>query len=460
VRRHLEAAGVVADPQRGRHLPVPEALAVLVPDPRRRRGIRHALRAVLAVLVAGVACGLEGPAAIAQAAAGWDQDVLAAHGCRISPATGLRVPPSERTLGRFAQNTDADAVEAALSQVLAGAVLDPQVLRAAAAARRERQARKQDSAARRRRRPPAAHALRVTRGDGWVQAAPGHPFLDPAVTCDSGHVPARQAVAVDGKERKNAKAAGKPKVHMVAAVTHVTGAVLAQDKVAKRGKANETSHFKPLLDPLPLDGVAVTADAIQTTRENARWLHDDKHAFYLLPVLGNQPGLYGQLDALDWENTPVAAATADTGKGRIETRTIRVLPCPAGTGFAGAAQAVLIERYVTVKNKGQWVMRNCEAVLYITSFTADDASPADLLAHVRGHWQVEHLHWLRDLIWHEDKSLIRTGNGPQIMSALTNLVISLFRLHGVTEFAAETRANHQNPRRTLTLLDITELSPG
>jgi hypothetical protein len=46
------------------------------------------------------------------------------------------------------------------------------------------------------------------------------------------------------------------------------------------------------------------------------------------------------------------------------------------------------------------------------------------------------------------------------MSAITNLVISLFRLHGVTEFAAETRRNHQNPRRALNLLNFTALSPG
>ncbi len=37
----------------------------------------------------------------------------------------------------------------------------------------------------------------------------------------------------------------------------------------------ETSHFRPLLGPLPLDGV-VTADAMQATRENARWTVADR----------------------------------------------------------------------------------------------------------------------------------------------------------------------------------------
>jgi hypothetical protein len=43
----------------------------------------------VSVLVAGVAAALSGPLAVAQAAAGWDPEVLAAHGCRVSPRTGL-----------------------------------------------------------------------------------------------------------------------------------------------------------------------------------------------------------------------------------------------------------------------------------------------------------------------------------------------------------------------------------
>ena len=47
--------------------------------------------------------------------------------------------------------------------------------------------------------------------------------------------------------------------YLLGAVTHVTGLVIGQDKVAK---ANEITHFRPLLEPLPLDGAVVTADAM------------------------------------------------------------------------------------------------------------------------------------------------------------------------------------------------------
>lgn len=450
VRRYLDG-GEAPEPGMLRR-----ALAGRLADPRKRRGIRHQLAAVISVLVAGAAGGHQGPLAIAEAAAGWDQELLAAHGCRISPATGLRVPPSARTLYRVPQGLDADGFEAALTGALADAALDPQVTAVAAARRQEELGAR---AKKRKRKPPAAESFRQEREDGWFRPHPLHPWLDPAVTGDPGHVPARHGVAVDGKERKGAKSGGKKKVHLLAAVTHTPGIVIGQDKVAKSGKANEISHFKPLLAPLPLDGAVVTSDAMQANRDNALFVRKVKKAHYLWPVLGNQPNLNAQLNALPWETAPVAAATSEISRGRIETRTVRVLPAPEGTGFEGARQALLIERYTTYKKKGQWHTR-AEAVLYLTSLGPDETTPEDLLAHVRGHWRVEHAHWLRDVIWKEDKSLIRTGNGPQVMSAIVNLVISLFRIHGVTSYTAETRRCAQDPRRALQYLDLTAPSPG
>jgi hypothetical protein len=58
--------------------------------------------------------------------------------------------------------------------------------------------------------------------------------------------------------------------------------VISQDKVANAGKANEITHFRPLLDPLPLGGVVIT-DVMQTQREHARWLTEDNDAFHPLP---------------------------------------------------------------------------------------------------------------------------------------------------------------------------------
>jgi hypothetical protein len=108
--------------------------------------------------------------------------------------------------------------------------------------------------------------------------------------------------------------------------------------------------------------------------------------------------LYHRIDALPWTDAPITAATIDVPRGRIETRTIRLLPAPPDLDFARARQVVLIERYVTIKKHRQWVNRTCEAVLYLSNLTRDQTSPTDLLIHIRRNWGIEHLHWLRDVI--------------------------------------------------------------
>jgi len=373
-----------------------EVLEGLLADPRKARGKRHLLSSLVSVLVAGVAAAYSGPLAVAQAAAGWDQEVLAAHGCWVSPRTGKRAAPSASMLDRLPKLLDPDEFEAALTAAVAVVALDPAIPAAYAAYRGQQRHEQEGKPKKRRPKPPAAGSFREERQDGWFRPHPAHPWLDPAACGDPGHVPARQGVAVDGKERKGAKAGQNKKVHLLAAVTHVPGIVIAQDRVAKAGKANEISHFKPLLAPLPLAGTVVTSDAMQANRDNALFLRAVKDAHWLWPVLGNQPNLNAQLNALDWENTPVTAATSEISRGRVETRTIRALPAPQGTRFEDARQALLIERYVTYKKKGQWHTR-AEAVLYLTSLSADQTTPQDLLAHVRGHWRVEHAHWLRSL---------------------------------------------------------------
>jgi hypothetical protein len=204
-----------------------EALARRLADLRGLNGIRHQLG------VAGLGGGGRDGGRARRAAGdragrgGWDQDVLAVHGCRVSPRTGLRVAPSASTLGRLPQMIDPDGFEAALTACVAEAALDPAVPAAYAAHRAEEQRTRDENRKQRKRKPPAAESFREERGNGWFRAHPLHPWLDPAVLSDPGHVPARRAAAVDGKERKLAKAGQNKKVHLLAVVTHVPGLVIA-----------------------------------------------------------------------------------------------------------------------------------------------------------------------------------------------------------------------------------------
>lgn len=199
-----------------------EVLETRITDPRCRRGRRYRLASLLSVLIAGVACGYDGFLAIADAAAGWDQDVLGAHGVRVNPATGAYEAPSASTLTRLPAGVDADELEAAISDRVARWALDPatpaRIARRGQAARTGR-GTTSGAGTRRRRKPTAAAALARVNEAGHRQAAPGHPWLDPGVIVDSARRPARVALAVDGTQRWLAKAGAKTKVHLLGALS-------------------------------------------------------------------------------------------------------------------------------------------------------------------------------------------------------------------------------------------------
>lgn len=80
--------------------------------------------------------------------------------------------------------------------------------------------------------------------------------------------------------------------------------------------------------------------------------------------------------------------------------------------------------------------RKPETVYGITSLTAWQANPADVLAGNRGHWEVENReHYVRDRTFDEDRSQVRTGSSPQFLATARNIAISLLRLIGCANIA-------------------------
>ena len=56
------------------------------------------------------------------------------------------------------------------------------------------------------------------------------------------------------------------------------------------------------------------------------------------------------------------------------------------------------------------------AVSYaISSLPATDADARRLLSLSRGHWGIG-LHWVRDVTFDEDRSQVRTGAAPQVLT--------------------------------------------
>jgi predicted transposase YbfD/YdcC len=239
-------------------------------------------------------------------------------------------------------------------------------------------------------------------------------------------------------------------VHLLACMDHATRVVLAQRDVD--AKRNEIPAFQPLLSGLDLAGVVVTADALHTQRAHADWLVTCKHAHYLFIVKANQPTLHARCERLAWHRVPVLDRTRDRGHGRVEVRTLKVVSV-ARFGFPHAAQVIQVTRKTLDLDTRCW---RTVVVYAITSLAHHQAGPARLADAIRGHWQVEALHHVRDTTFGEDASQIRTGTAPQVMACLRNLVIGVLSLSraGSVNTAAALRHHSRDPRRPLATLGI------
>lgn len=265
--------------------------------------------------------------------------------------------------------------------------------------------------------------------------------LDVALTAWAREQCRPRAVAIDGKEVRGAKNADGERVFLMAALDHDTGCVIGQEFVG--AKTNEIPHFPRLLDQLgDITGMVVTADALHTLGQQAEALHA-RGAHYAFTVKANQPGLRDRIASQTWAMLAPQHTLREKGHGRTTTWQITVQRAQAWIRFPHAKQTIRLTRDRTDHRTGDATR---EHVYAITSLSPDEASPSELAALIRGHWGIENrLHWVRDVTYDEDRSQIRTRNGPRVMVALRNLAISIHRLAGATSIAHATRAAMREP---------------
>jgi predicted transposase YbfD/YdcC len=387
---------------------VPQLTAYLawVPDPRDRRGVRHSLCSLLAAAVAAALTGATSFAAIGEWIADAPAEVLSALDVRYDPLSRAHEVPDEATIRDVLERLDASAFTAATGAWLSNLA--------------EVQADTEQAAA----------------------GPPGRP---------SPRRP-RRSIKVDGKALRGTRhhtASGRAR-HLLAACSGRYSAVVAQIEID--GKTSELSAFEPLLRPLDLTDTVVTADALHTQRDHARFLVQDKNAHFILVVKKNQPSLYHQLKQLPWRQIPIGHTEDHHGHGRTERRSIKVTAVQQGLLFPHAAQAIQITRKTRPRRGGRW---KTVTVYAITSLHPHHATPGELATWIRQHWQIEALHHIRDVTYREDASQVRTGSGPAVMAALRNLAISILKLCGWTNIAQANRRHLQDARRCLATLGLT-----
>src|SRR5205085_4831208 len=145
------------------------------------------------------------------------------------------------------------------------------------------------------------------------------------------------------------------------------------------------------------------------------------------------------------------AETVDRRRGRVEVRTIKVsteMNAYLAPDWPFVAQVAQLTRTITKAGK-----TTTEVVYLITTLAPSEASPERLLELNRGHWSIENrLHYVRDVSFKEDRSRLRSGNAPQILAALRNLVIALIHRSGSSQVAATRHHFASCPQEALALL--------
>lgn len=177
-----------------------------IPDPRALRGRTFRDSAGLLVLVtAAVLAGQKSFAAIAEWVADVPQDLLRALRCCRDSRTGRFKAPSEPTIRRLISAVDGEAVDRAFAK--------------------------------------------------WA--------------CEQGVTLPGNVIAIDGKSLRGSHGDDRQKqVHLVAALTHREGVVIAQQQVGD--KSNEIAAMQRMVEELDLKGITITADAQHTQTATAK----------------------------------------------------------------------------------------------------------------------------------------------------------------------------------------------
>jgi predicted transposase YbfD/YdcC len=240
-----------------------------------------------------------------------------------------------------------------------------------------------------------------------------------------------EVIAIDGKtsRRGHDRRKGRLPLHTVSAWATGQRLVLGQETVAE--KSNKITAIPLLLRRLELRGALVTIDAMGTQKEIAQTIIDGG-GDDVLSLKENGPATYADVEKVfadpppDLE--PQRCETVDGDHGRIETR--RHTIChkvdwlvsdrryPGEFRFPGLTAVGMIE---SETERAGIVAKERRYYLCSKKLDAETFARA-----VRSHWGIENaLHWVLDVVFHDDLARLRSGHGPANMAIVKHTAMNL-----------------------------------
>lgn len=237
-------------------------------------------------------------------------------------------------------------------------------------------------------------------------------------------------VNIDGKTIRGSRKCGDNALHVVSAFVHENGIVLGE--VPTETKSNEITAIPKLLELIDIKGDIVTIDAMGCQTKIAEAIRK-KEADYVLAVKKNHETLFEELRChFDWlereipSDEPVERwqSKAEKGHGRIERREIIVTThIDWITNIGDWKDAAAIIRYRCFRTLGEETSQYDR--YYISSF---DTSAEEYCYLLRNHWAIENnLHWILDVIFHEDSSTAKKDNSALNMNVLRKMAMQCLK---------------------------------
>lgn len=222
----------------------------------------------------------------------------------------------------------------------------------------------------------------------------------------------------------------------------------------KEKRTNEIKTAIPLLDSIDIEGKTITADALLTQSDFAKYIVEKRKAHYHFTAKDNQKNLLKEVASF-FENVswvPDHMTKDKPNHGRNETRKIWVTTeINEYLKFPHVAQAFKIERITYRKNQ-----KNSRVIAYgITSKSPQTATAKQILQDNRQHWSIENsCHYILDWNFDEDRCRISKGYGPENITRLRRFAIGLLKSKGVCNVAQKMRQLSFSPRLVFDYLKI------
>ena len=196
-------------------------------------------------------------------------------------------------------------------------------------------------------------------------------------------------------------------------------------EILRSKKSSEIAQVQDMVKDCGLSNKVFTLDALHSGQQTTKTIIESQND-YLITVKRNHRKLYNRLKYLGSSEIPLSFhKEKDISHGRKVTRKVSVYEGQS----VGHQNYPHLQSFIKVERQGIRGKKEYQETLYYISSKKLDARTFFL--KIKEHWLIENqLHWVKDVIFKEDKSRIKAKSAAANFSLLVTLAMNLYRVLG------------------------------